>query len=82
VFVSFYGVCEENNQQNTNFARLKKISWLVRALFKRERRGDSQRVIANRLTSQQLYEIEEKGKELSNVYSHGPCSHVWHNGLN
>jgi hypothetical protein len=26
VFVSFYGVCEENNQQNTNFARLKKIS--------------------------------------------------------
>jgi hypothetical protein len=30
-----------------------------------------------------LYEIEEKGKELSNVYSlNGSCSHVWHNGAN
>jgi hypothetical protein len=29
----------------------------------------------DRLVSK-LYEIEEKGKEVSNVYRHGPCSHV------
>jgi hypothetical protein len=43
------------------------------SVFKRKRRG---------WLPSKLYEIEEKGKELSNVYSYGPCSHVWHNGAN
>jgi hypothetical protein len=53
VFVSLYGVYEENNQQNNLRDFKKNLLTGQSSLFKRKRRGLSQRVIANRLTSQQ-----------------------------
>jgi hypothetical protein len=58
----------------------KKITWETKenlltchsSLFKQERQGDSQCVITNRLAYQQAYAIDEKGKEVANVYHHGP----------
>jgi hypothetical protein len=55
VFVSLYGVHEENNQQN-NLLDYKRKSLDWPELFsqtKKDEDSDSQRVIANRLTSQQ-----------------------------
>jgi hypothetical protein len=88
VFVSYalYGVLyEENNQQN-NLRDYKRKSLDWSELFIQTKKTRTQE-IANVLSPtaslpSKLYEIEEKGKELSNVYSYGPGSHVWHNGSN
>jgi hypothetical protein len=53
VFVSLYGIYEENNQQNITCETKENLLTRQSSLFKRERRGDSQHVIVNRLTSQQ-----------------------------
>ena len=71
VFVSLYGVqygvCEEITCETNEILLIHQTS-----LFKRERRGDSHCVIANRLKRKQRQRVPA-----SDRHGHGPCLRVF-----